>query len=68
MGFIEMKGLGFWSKLSLRGVSEFEDWVSNPTPKFKGGFTEARVGFPIQPNLKGGFLNEGLVVQSNPRF
>lgn len=35
-GFIEMKGLGFWSNLSLRGVSEFEDWVSNPTPGIKG--------------------------------
>ncbi len=46
-----------------------EGWGFQSNPKVQGGLSEARVGFsnPTQP--QGGFLNEeGLVVQSNPRF
>lgn len=42
----------FFYLIEVQGVLVNEGWGFQSNPKVQGGFSEARVGFPIQLNLK----------------
>jgi hypothetical protein len=64
-----MKGLGFWSNLSLRGVSEFEELGFQSNTWYQRSLVNEGFGFKIQLKFKGVFIvNGGWGFQSNTQY